>query len=173
MPTETTAPSPDPGAPLAPNLAQWETRPSPALLDAAREEGRRAGLPYAGVLEPEAAWLLFSRGDAVLVDVRTAEEWKFVGHVPGSHHAAWQTGTALIRNPRFLKELEQKAAKDRTILLLCRSGKRSAEAAAAATRAGFAGAYNVGEGFEGDKNESHQRGEAGGWRRRGLPWVQD
>ena len=156
-----------------PSLEKWEPLASPDILEEARRVGRERDLAYAGVLEPEAAWLLFRRGDAVLVDVRTAEEWKFVGHVPGSHHAAWQAGTALIKNPRFLKELEQKAPKSATVLLLCRSGKRSAEAAAAAAKAGFAGVYNVGEGFEGDKNESHQRGEAGGWRRRGLPWVQD
>ena len=154
-------------------LEKWEPLESAVILDEARKTGRERTLAYAGVLEPEAAWLLFKRGDAVLVDVRTAEEWKFVGHVPGSHHAAWQTGTALIKNPRFLKELEQKAQKSATVLLLCRSGKRSAEAAAAAAKAGFTSVYNVGEGFEGDKNESQQRGEAGGWRVRGLPWVQD
>ena len=156
-----------------PSLENWEPRSSAEILDEARHAGRERTLAYAGVLEPEAAWLLFKRGDAVLVDVRTAEEWKFVGHVPGSHHAAWQTGTALIKNPRFLKELEQKTSKSSTVLLLCRSGKRSAEAAAAAAKAGFTSVYNVGEGFEGDKNESQQRGEAGGWRRRNLPWVQD
>ena len=42
--------------------------------------------------------------EAVLVDVRTAEERKFVGHVPGSLHVAWASGTSLNRNPRFVKE---------------------------------------------------------------------
>jgi rhodanese-related sulfurtransferase len=146
---------------------------SSGILAAARQAGQERKLPYAGGLSPADAWILFRRGDAILIDVRTAEEWKFVGHVPGSLHVAWQTGTALIRNPRFVKELEQKASKDDTVLLLCRSGKRSASAAEAAAKAGFGNAFNILEGFEGEKNDLDQRGEAGGWRSRGLPWVQD
>jgi rhodanese-related sulfurtransferase len=72
-----------------------------------------------------------------LVDVRTNEERKFVGYVPESIHIAWATGTSFNRNPRFLKELESKVGKDKTILLLCRSGNRSAQAAEAAFNAGF------------------------------------
>jgi len=59
------------------------------------------------------------------------------------------------------------------VLLLCRSGKRSALAAEAATKAGFAHVFNVLEGFEGELNEARQRGTGDGWRFRGLPWVQD
>jgi rhodanese-related sulfurtransferase len=107
------------------------------------------------------------------VDVRTAEERKFVGHAPNTLHVAWQTGPALIKNPRFLRELESKLAKDAVILFLCRSGKRSAAAAAEATRAGFKNVFNVREGFEGDLDDKQQRGTLGGWRAQGLPWVQD
>jgi rhodanese-related sulfurtransferase len=146
---------------------------SSEILARARAWGREHGQAFAGSLTPIDAWNLFQRGDAVLVDVRTAEELKFVGHVPGSQHVAWQTGTALIKNPRFLKELEQKASKQLNVLLLCRSGKRSAAAAEAATKAGFLNVFNVREGFEGEKDESQHRGEEGGWRRQGLPWVQD
>lgn len=143
------------------------------ILERAREGARSRGAAYAGSLSPVEAYTLFQRGDALLVDVRTAEELKYVGHVPNAHHVAWQTGTALIKNPRFLKELEQKSAKDGNILLLCRSGKRSAAAAEAATKAGFLNVFNVSEGFEGEKDESQRRGEVGGWRSQGLPWVQD
>ncbi len=45
---------------------------------------------------------------------------------------AWATGTSLTRNPRFVRELEAKLGKDEVVLLLCRSGKRSALAAEAA-----------------------------------------
>lgn len=38
-------------------------------------------------------------------DVRTAEERKFVGLVPGSVHVTWATGTSLTRNPRFTRDL--------------------------------------------------------------------
>lgn len=143
------------------------------ILESARKSALDRVSQFTGSLNPVDAWTLFQRGDAVLVDVRTAEEIKFVGHVKGSRHVAWQTGPALIRNPRFLKELEQKTSKDDIILLLCRSGKRSAAAAEAAAKAGFRNVFNILEGFEGDKNDQDRRGEEGGWRHRGLPWVQD
>lgn len=145
---------------------------SPVLVEArARAEAEQ--LPYAGSLTPKDAWALFSRGEAVLVDVRTAEERKFVGHVPDTKHVAWMTGLSLSRNPRFVKELESKAGKDEVILLLCRSGKRSAAAAEAATKSGFKQVFNILEGFEGDLDEQQQRGAFNGWRNAGLPWVQD
>jgi rhodanese-related sulfurtransferase len=148
----------------------------PALhpaLDRARHEAQSNHLPYAGSVPPIDAWELVKAGAAVLVDVRTAEERKFVGQVPGSTHVAWATGTSLTRNPRFVRELEAKVNKDEVVLLLCRSGKRSALAAEAAAKAGFTNVFNVLEGFEGELNEAQQRGTADGWRLRGLPWVQD
>ena len=142
-------------------------------LEAARAIALSTGLPYAGGLSPKAAWALFAAGEAQLVDVRTAEERKFVGHVPGSLHVAWATGTALTRNPRFARELEAKVPKDAVVLLLCRSGKRSALAAEAAAKAGFTRVFNVLEGFEGELDGQQQRGHSDGWRSHGLPWVQD
>ncbi|MBZ8141833.1 rhodanese [Rubrivivax gelatinosus] len=143
-------------------------------LERARQAAREARLPYAGIVPPQEAWALVQAGLAQLVDVRTAEERKFVGQVPGSLHVAWATGTALTRNPRFVRELEARiGGKDSVVLLLCRSGKRSAAAAEAAAAAGFANVFNVGEGFEGDLDAAQQRGHLDGWRRRGLPWTQD
>ena len=149
-----------------------ETSVHPAL-ERAREAARRAELPFAGSVPPGDAWALVQAGAAVLVDVRTAEERKFVGHVPGSAHVAWATGTSLTRNPRFARELEAKVKKDQVVLLLCRSGKRSALAAEVAAKAGFTNVFNILEGFEGEIDELHQRGKADGWRHQGLPWVQD
>ncbi|TWC62581.1 rhodanese-like domain-containing protein [Herbaspirillum sp. SJZ099] len=146
----------------------------PQELAAIRDQAAAAGLPYAGGVTPQAAWALFSAGKALLVDVRTAEERKFVGHVPGSAHVAWATGTSLSRNPRFVRELESKiGGKEVPTLLLCRSGKRSAAAAQAAAKAGLTCIFNVLEGFEGEIDEQLQRGKANGWRFHGLPWLQD
>lgn len=150
-----------------------ETPTLPAALESLRTVALSTGLPYAGAVPPQLAWELFSAGEVVLVDVRSTEERKFVGHVPGSQHVAWATGTALTRNPRFVRELEVKVGKQATILLLCRSGKRSALAAQAATAAGFTRVFNVLQGFEGEINASKQRGQTDGWRFHGLPWVQD
>ncbi|HSD37258.1 MAG TPA: rhodanese-like domain-containing protein [Rhodocyclaceae bacterium] len=154
--------------------ADFSTAPSFAALERARQKASESGLPYPGGISPNDAWeLISSAAAAILVDVRSAEERKFVGHIPGSIHVPWATGTALTRNPRFVRELEAKVKKDQVLLLLCRSGKRSALAAEAATKAGFTNAFNVLEGFEGELNAQQQRGTADGWRHRGLPWVQD
>lgn len=143
------------------------------ILVRVRQQAAEAGLPFAGSVTPSEAWALFSSGAALLIDVRSAEERKFVGHVPGSLHVAWATGTALTRNPRFVRELESKAGKDATVLLLCRSGKRSALAAEAAAKAGLRNVFNVSEGFEGDLDAHQRRGSFNGWRHAGLEWVQD
>lgn len=143
------------------------------LLEQARQQARAENLPYSGGLAPRDAWNLVSGGHAVLVDVRTAEERKFVGHVPQGLHVAWATGTSMNRNPRFVKELEAKTKKDAVLVFLCRSGKRSALAAEAAAKAGFTQVFNILEGFEGDLDGQRRRGGLGGWRFHGLPWVQD
>ncbi|MDD2730054.1 rhodanese-like domain-containing protein [Malikia sp.] len=149
------------------------TQELPAALASARHQSGAADLAYAGGVTPQQAWELFSSGQAQLVDVRSGEERKFVGHVPGSVHVAWATGTSLTRNPRFVRELEAKLSKDAVLLLLCRSGKRSGLAAEAAVKAGFKNVFNVLEGFEGDRDADQRRGTQDGWRFHGLPWLQD
>lgn len=149
----------------------------PATLEQARADARHRQLTYAGGVSPIDAWALAQNGEAVLVDVRSAEERTFVGHIPGTVHVPWATGTSLTRNPRFVRELEAKVAsaggKDAVVLLLCRSGKRSALAAEAAAKAGFSAVFNVFEGFEGELDAHQHRGLRDGWRFHGLPWVQD
>lgn len=149
----------------------------PEALEQARARAAESNWAYAGGVTPPIAWELVQKGQAVLVDVRSGEERKFVGHVPESLHVAWATGTALTRNPRFVRELEAKLAKDggkdAVALLLCRSGKRSALAAEAAAKAGFTRVFNVLEGFEGEIDAHQHRGGSDGWRFHGLPWVQD
>jgi rhodanese-related sulfurtransferase len=144
------------------------------VLEQARQRAAAVGLAYAGGIAPRQAWNLFSSGGATLIDVRSGEERKFVGHVPDSLHVAWATGTALTRNPRFAREVEAKV-KDKAapLLLLCRSGKRSAAAAEVLAKAGYSNVFNVLEGFEGEIDQQQQRGKADGWRYHGLPWVQD
>lgn len=130
-------------------------------------------LPHGGGITPVEAWQLVKSGAAVLVDVRTAEERKFVGHVPDSLHVPWATGTAMTRNPRFARELEAKVGLHQPTLLICRSGKRSALATEVALKAGFSQIAHVLEGFEGDLDAHDQRGHSNGWRHHGLPWLQD
>ena len=158
--------APTSGAVLSPEFQQ--------ALDEARRAARLDGVPFAGSVPPKTAWALVQAGAAQLVDVRSVEEYRFVGHVPGTLNVPWATGTSLTRNPRFARELEAKLAnKEQPVLLLCRSGKRSALAAEAATRAGLPQVFNVAEGFEGEIDAYGQRGHGDGWRFHGLPWQQD
>ena len=149
-----------------------EEAPS-AVLQRARERAAANGLGYAGDVTPEEALALVAAGFARLIDVRTPEERKFVGYPTNSVHIAWATGTAFLRNPRFLRELEAKTRKGEVLLMLCRSGSRSVAAAEAATKAQFGQAFNVLEGFEGELSADGRRNSSGGWRFRGLPWTQD
>jgi rhodanese-related sulfurtransferase len=145
-----------------------------AILTRARERAPAAKLGYAGNVTPPEAWELVSAHcGAVLVDVRTAEERQFVGRIPDSIHVPWLVGINLQRNPRFVRELEGKVRRDDVVLLICRSGARSAAAATALTEARFRNAFNVLEGFEGDLDASQQRGSRDGWRFHRLPWIQD
>ena len=151
----------------------------PALQEAVAQATAH-GLSFMGSVPPRQAWQMVQQGLALLVDVRTAEERKFVGHVPGSAHVPWATGTALARNPRFVRELTallaRQAAADGSApiaLLLCRSGKRSTLAAQEAAKAGLTHVFNVSEGFEGELDAVQHRGGGDGWRFQGLPWVQD
>jgi rhodanese-related sulfurtransferase len=146
---------------------------SSAVLQQARVRATADGLAYAGDISPLDAFELFSAGLARLIDVRTPEERKFVGYIADSVSVPWATGTALTRNPRFLRELENKAQKTQVLLFICRSGARSIAAAEAATRGQFQHAFNVLEGFEGELDAQRRRGTQGGWRWRGLPWIQD
>jgi rhodanese-related sulfurtransferase len=136
----------------------------------AKERGQKMKLPYAGALLPAEAHALMQEG-AKLVDVRTDAELHYVGSVPASEAIEWNSIDGQ-RNAAFLRQLEQVAGKQEPVMFLCRSGARSHAAAAAAAQAGWKEAYNVLEGFEGDKDSQDHRNTVGGWRHARLPWVQ-
>ncbi len=138
----------------------------------AQAAARRAALDlsYAGAVTPPEAWVLMQQGAAVIVDVRSSAEVRFVGRVPGAQHVPWP---GLPEAAAFIEALRQAVQPQQPVLLLCRSAVRSHKAATVATTAGFQQAYNVLEGFEGDLDAHQQRGHFNGWRWHGLPWVQD
>jgi len=135
---------------------------------------------YAGDIAPKEAWqLMESEPHAVLVDVRTEPEWAFVG-VPDLSALgrrplmlSWQLFPSMQRNPDFETALAAEGlGRSQAMLFLCRSGSRSAAAAAAMTQAGFTRCYNVAGGFEGDRDATGHRGTVNGWKVDGLPWIQ-
>lgn len=153
--------------------AVTETTDVDSVFEKAAERARANDLPYAGEVTPTEAWALIDAGRALLVDVRSTPEHRFVGRVPGSVHLPWLEGVDFEPNPDFLAGLEAVSGRDAALLLMCRSGKRSDSAARAAADAGFTRVYNVLEGFEGELDESYRRGSTDGWRFHGLPWEQD
>ncbi|MEE8507028.1 MAG: rhodanese-like domain-containing protein [Kiloniellales bacterium] len=136
---------------------------------------------YAGDVSVREAWdMLEKDAGAVLVDVRTDPEWRYVGLPDLSELEKrtvcvnWQTYPDLALNPAFAEEIEVNGiGPDQTLLIICRSGVRSRHAAVALTARGYARCYNVAGGFEGPHDEDHHRGARDGWKAAGLPWRQD
>lgn len=126
---------------------------------------------YAGDVPAELAWQWLQAGEAVLVDVRTDAEREWVGKVPGAVAVAWKQWPGMAANQNFDAELRAAVPEGKKAVLLCRSGVRSVAAAQRAAGLGIE-AYNILEGFEGDVDANGQRGQLGGWRKRGLPWHQ-
>ena len=137
-------------------------------------------MDYAGDVDVMEAWRRLSEDpEAVLIDVRTTAEWNFVGLPDLSPlekqvlQSEWKSFPSMALNPDFLAEVEQADIdKNAAVLLLCRSGQRSRDAAIRLTAAGYKNCYNVAGGFEGDKNAAGHRGTVGGWQFAGLPWIQ-
>lgn len=125
-------------------------------------------------LSPKQSWeLLQSDSRAVMIDVRTKMEHAFVGHPPGALHIAWKEFPDWQLNPAFADAVQAVAPnKAAPILLLCRSGQRSLEAAALLEKLGYQRPINILEGFEGPLDANKHRGNLGGWRFHGLPWEQ-
>jgi rhodanese-related sulfurtransferase len=144
------------------------------ILARARGRAQQMNLSYSGALLPAEAYVLMqSLPEARLVDVRTRAELEWVGKVPGSVKVEWNTWPGGSRNLNFIAEFEALVSKNAIAMFLCRSGARSHQAALAVTQAGHTHAYNVLQGFEGDKDPNGQRNKLGGWRAAGLPWTQD
>lgn len=136
-------------------------------------------MSYAGDATPAEAYAAVTGPeDALLVDVRTREEWTFVG-VPDLAAAGrplvlveWSRYPDGALNERFVDEVREAGlAPGRPVYLLCRSGVRSRSAAEALTAAGLGPAYNVVEGFEGPHDHEGHR-SVSGWKNAGLPWRQ-
>ena len=124
----------------------------------------------------DAYQLLADDPAAVLVDVRTPEEWGLVGtpvldglgkQVRFAMWSEYGTGTP---NPDFLEQAVGGLDPETPVLFLCRSGVRSQSAAMAAEAAGFSSTYNITEGFEGGLDASGHR--TAGWKHADLPWRQ-
>ena len=76
----------------------------------------------------------------------------------------------------FVDEVRKKFNETDTIMVMCRSGVRSAMSVDKLVKAGFKNVYNIVDGFEGNKidiPESYNNGKrlVNGWKNSGAPWT--
>jgi len=123
-----------------------------------------------------------------ILDVRTPEEYVFVGHAEMARNIPvlfvkheWNPETrqfVVEPNPDFIAEAKRQFKPTDTLLVMCRSGDRSAMAVNALANAGFVNVYNVIDGMEGDmvndpKSRHHGKRMKNGWKNCGSPWTYD
>lgn len=138
------------------------------------------------VTSEEANRLLESDDRTKLLDVRTPHEYVFVGHAEAAVNIPLATAAdevdptsgslRWVPNPRFVEQVSAWADKDDLVLVTCRSGGRSAMAVNALAASGFTNAYNIIDGFEGDKvddpnSPDHGKRRVNGWKNSNLPWT--
>ena len=129
--------------------------------------------------------------EIILVDVRTRAEVTFLGmpqiadaNIPYMVTEDWTNWDAkkksfkLVPNSGFLLSMEELlkakgASKEAKIILMCRSGGRSAKATNLLAKSGYSNVYSIVDGFEGDKAKNGDlKGQrvVNGWKNSGLPW---
>ncbi|HHJ19015.1 MAG TPA: rhodanese-like domain-containing protein [Gammaproteobacteria bacterium] len=126
----------------------------------------------------QAAELLETNPAAILIDVRTNMEFLMIGHPTGARHISWLDEPDWEPNPNFVREVRHlllggiscTQGECPPILLICRSGKRSADAGTKLIESGIENIFNIAGGFEGPLDEHHHRSSIAGWRFDGLPW---
>ncbi|WP_167670983.1 rhodanese-like domain-containing protein [Allopusillimonas ginsengisoli] len=145
-------------------------------------------------LSPQQAWdkIQENPSDTLFIDVRTRAEAVYVGMPEGvdglvpyvEHDPFWswddKRNTYKVEPvqsfvPEVNRRLEdKKLSKNDTVIVMCRSGTRSALAADRLAEDGYTKVYTIVEGFEGDKRKSGpDKGQRtmNGWKNAGLPWT--
>lgn len=138
-----------------------------------------------------AKFMTQNASNALFLDIRTPAEVAFLGmpaqadanvpYMKEPDFAAWDNVKSTLKlelNPDFLPEVRKRlAAKGLkpgdAIVLICRSGDRSAAAANLLAEAGFKNVYSVVDGYEGDlAKDGPKAGQrvVNGWKNAGLPW---
>lgn len=138
---------------------------------------------------PRQAWdILSKKENAILIDVRTNAEAKYVGApnlnsikkevmlVPLLHFPSMEP------NPQFLEIITEiisvrSSGAELFVFFLCKSGGRSQKAAEIFSEYGRLydieyHIFNVDKGFEGDLDDNSHRGNINGWKASKLPWGQ-
>jgi rhodanese-related sulfurtransferase len=158
-----------------------------------------------GILSIEAYDMLNTVPDTYLIDVRTRAEYQMVGHPIGAYLFPYMFMTNElkkiddtylyafdVKNKEFVQEISKVFKKTDNLLIICRDGVRSAQAAEELMKAGFKNVYDVEDGFEGplfpafqnsnkhkfyrqlakrNKVYGYNHRRHYGWQWFGLPWT--
>ena len=163
---------------------------TPAVFAQAEESGlpdaKKTSLGlYLTAAEAYEKWRTDPQNIKVL-DVRTTEEYLYVGHAPMAwnvplasqtyHWDAEKQYFGFQPNPEFIAQVKELASASDMILVMCRSGGRSAMAVNGLAAAGFTNVYQVIDGMEGDAVKDPDSVFLGqrlknGWKNSGLPWT--
>ena len=121
-----------------------------------------------------------------IIDVRTPEEYLFVGHpemawkIPVAVQSyEWDAGKnqfPMVLLPDFAARVSEVAKPGDVLMVMCRSGGRSAMAVNLLAKAGFTNVYNIVDGMEGDANADSASVAQGqplkeGWKNSDCPWT--
>lgn len=128
---------------------------------------------------PQETWSqLKSDVSAVLIDVRTPQEWDRIGY-PDLLSLGKDVVRVSVqnivgeRNNKFVLDLKAAGIQpEQKLYFICRSGKRSLLAADLAQQAGFLNVINVKDGFEGPADQTGNTGTVAGWLAEKLPAIQ-
>jgi rhodanese-related sulfurtransferase len=128
---------------------------------------------------------------ALFLDIRTTAEVTYLGmpmqadanipYMKTPEFPVWDAAKGSFKlepNPTFLPEVRRRLSakglgSGDPVVLICRSGDRSAAAANLLAEAGFKTVYSVVDGFEGDlATDGPKAGQraVNGWKNAGLPW---
>jgi rhodanese-related sulfurtransferase len=174
---------------LAPHtaLAETFTLQDPVAIENLSKSKQTA--PGLYITAAEAGRILKDKANVALIDVRTPSETMLIGYPvaaaanipsklvdPELEFDPKKGVYMMVDNPTFVAEMQAWLASDAaegvdTLMIMCRSGSRSAAAIGKLVEAGVdVTLYNVVDGFEGDKNDAGVRA-MNGWRNAGLPWT--
>ena len=133
------------------------------------------------LITASAAWRWLQSDSTIrLIDIRSTQEFLFVGHPVGAVHVPYIDEPDWEPNPCFTAQVRDllpvvvdlKVKREDLIFLICRSGERSKAAGQVLIEAGVDNVFSSIDGCEGPLNEHAHRSGISGWRYDGLPWAQ-
>ena len=138
------------------------------------------------------AYEMASKEKVMFLDVRTRAEVNFLGiptvadanipYMEMDNMYSWDEKKGVFRlepNSGFMIEVQERLKQkgmdtNAKIIVMCRSGDRSAKAADLLAKSGYKNVYSVVDGYEGDvAKEGDHKGQraVNGWRNAKLPWT--